>query len=428
MTTSVSRQAGRPIRRAFKLVWMPSRLVEYTYYFAFSYSILSGFLGIEIRLVAAGLTVALGGLCLLRMGSLRKEILAPIALLLACSISFILVQISMHGASVLDDTIRSFILWTLGLIIMQSLYHRPGFLHRCTIVIFMLGLVAVPFLIFRGGTEEVGRAAADIQIGGGLTNSNGLAVWFGFCVVSFGISALETKRGMVVRTLYGLAAAGSLLIVGLTVSRGALLGCAIALTVGFRRLLKRSFVPVLVLVSLAGVVLVSGLVDPIISGFEERAGEETGRFLVWPVVIERFLQSPMVGVGAERVGTYVAEVGKVYQPHNSFLHFALASGIVPLALYLAFWTMAARRLFSDVGGSEYSPFRTPLLLYAFVAFMLAGVSTEPWALLALTLGASSGISRRRERVFAASSRIRWRRIAPAVQPPSKADAIDQARS
>ena len=425
MTTSVSRQAGKPIPRAFKFVWIPPRGVEYTYYFVFSYSIIAAYLDIEIPLFAAGLTVALGGLCLRKMGSRRKEICAPIALLLACSISFILIQISMHGASVMDGTIRSFILWILGLIIMQSLCLRPGFLHRCTIVIFMVGLIAVPHLAFRGGTEEVARAAADIKIGGGMTNANGLAVWFGFCVVSFGISALETKRGIVVRMLYGLAAVGSLFIVGLTVSRGALLGCAMALTVGFRRFLKRGFVPVLLLIIFAGVLLASGLVDQIISGYEERATEETGsgRFLVWPLVIERFLASPIVGVGWSAVGTWVPEADTSIVPHNSFLYFPLSSGIVPFALYVAFWTRAARRSFSDVGGSEYSPFRTPLLLYALVAFILADISTEPWALLALTVGAGSGISHRRERVLVASSRIRRRRVAPTVQPPSKAGTI-----
>ena len=406
-------------------LWIPPRWIEYTYYFVFSYSILAPYLGIEIPLFAAGLTVALGGLCLFKMGSRRKEICAPSALLFACSISFILVQISMHSASVLDAIIRSSILWILGLIIMQSLCLRRGFLHRCTIVLSMVGLIAVPHLTFRGGTEAVARAAAEIEIGGGLTNPNGLAVWFGFCVVSFGISALETKRGMVVQMLYGLAAVGSLLIVGLTVSRGALLGCAIALTVGFRRFLKRAFVPALLLIIFAGFVLVSGLVDQFISGYEERATEETGRFLVWPVVIKRFLASPIVGVGAVNIATSIPETGQVFMPHNSFLFFALSSGIVPLALYVAFWTGAARRSFSDVEGSEYSPFRTPLLLYTLTAFLLSSISTEPWALLALTVGAGAGISHRRERLFVTHRRLRRRRIAPAVQSPSKFGMIQE---
>jgi hypothetical protein len=64
-----------------------------------------------------------------------------------------------------------------------------------------------------------------------------------------------------------------------------------------------------------------------------------------------------------------------------------------------------------------------LLLYVLVAFILADVSVEPWALLALTVGAGSGISHRRDRLLVTHSRIRRRRIAPAVQPVSKAGTI-----
>jgi O-antigen ligase len=365
----------------------------------------------------------LGGLCLNKLGARRKELCAPIALLLACAISFILVQISIHGASVMDDFIRAFILWMFGLIIMRSLCLRPGFLHRCTIVIFMLGLIVVPSLALKGGDEEVARAAAGIKIGGGLTNSNGLGVWFGFCVVSFGISCIVTRRGIVARILCGLAAVGSLVIVGLTVSRGALLGCALALTVGFRRFLKRGFVPVLVIITLGGLFLASGLLDQFISNYEERATEETGRLLMWPLIIKRFSESPIFGVGMSGVMTWVPEANKAMPPHNSFLFFALSSGIVPAAVYVAFWIRAARKSFSDVGESEYSPFRTPLLLYALVAFILADVSVEPWALLALSVGAGSGISYHRERLPVTLSRIRRRRIAPTVQPVSKAGTI-----
>jgi O-antigen ligase len=421
MTTNTPRQAGKAIPRAFKFVWTPPRWVEYTYYFTFSYSIVAASLGIEIPLFAAASTVALGGFCLNQMGSRRKEICAPIALLLACSISFILVQISIHGASVMDDYIRAFVLWIFGLIIMQSLCLRPGFLHRCTIIIFMLGLMVVPFLGF--SDQGVERAAAGIQIGGGMTNANGLAVWFGFSVVTFGISCLETRRSIVVRILYGLAAGGSLLIVGLTVSRGALIGCALALTVGFRRYLKRAFLPALLLIILGGLFLESGLFDQIISNYEARGGEETGRLLMWPLITERFLESPIAGVGMSGIMTWVPEANKSIPPHNSFLFFALSSGIVPTAVYVAFWIRAAWRSFYDVGGSEYSPFRAPLLVYALVAFILADVSMEPWALLALTVGASSGISHRRERLLVTYSRIRRRRIAPTVQLPSKTRTI-----
>jgi O-antigen ligase len=424
MTTSVPRQAGKAIPRAFKSVWVPPSWVEYMFYFTFLYSMVSGYLGIEIPLFAAGLIVALGGLCLIKLGSRRKEICAPIALLLATQFSFILVQIAVYEVSVTDDTIRSFVLLMFLLIIVQSLCLRPGFLHRCTMVMFMIGLIVVPHLGFRGGEgEEVARAAVDIKIGGSLTNANGLGTWFGFCVVIFGIAGLATRRGIVVRILYGLAAVGSLLIVGLTVSRGALIGCALALTVGFRRFLKRGFLPVLLLITLGGVALISGLFDQIISNYEQRGAEETGRFLLWPLAIEQFLESPIFGVGLSKVYIWVPEAGMLIPPHNSFLFFPLSSGIVPAVLYVAFWIRAAWRSFFDVGGSEYSPFRAPLLLYVLVAFIVGDVNVAPWAVISLVVGAGSHNSHRRERLPVTYSRIRRRRIAPTVQLPSKAGTI-----
>jgi O-antigen ligase len=424
MTTSMPRQAGKPIARKFKFVWIPPRWVEYTYYLVFSYSIVAAALGIEIPLLAAALTVALGGLCLIKLGSHRKEICAPIALLLACQFSFILVQVGVYGASVIeDDSIRMFILWMFGMIIVQSLCLRPGFLHRCTIVIFILGLMVVPYLAF--SDQGVDRAGIGIAVGGNLTHPNGLAGWFGFCAVAFGLFGLETRRGIVVPILYGLAAVGSLLIVGLTVSRSALLGCALALTVGFRRFLKRAFVPTLLLIILGGVLLASGLFDQIMSNYEERGTEETGRLLVWPLIIERFLDSPIFGVGMSRIGTWVPESSHPIPPHNSFLFFALSSGVVPFALYVAFWIRAGWRSFVDVGQSEYGPFRIPLLLYVFQVFLFGDINIAPWVLLSLAVGAGSGISHHREHFLLAYSRIRRRRIASTVQLPSKAGTIRQ---
>ena len=419
----MSQQAGKPIPRGFKFVWIPPRWVEYTYYLVFSYSIVAGALGIEVPLFAAGLTVALGGLCLIKLGSRRKEICAPIALLLACQFSFIFVQATVYGASVIeDDLIRTFILWMFAMIIVQSLCLRPGFLQRCTIVIFMLGLSVLPFLGF--SDQGVDRAGISVAVGGSLTNANGLAGWFGFCLVYFGISALETKRG-IVRILYGLAALGSLLIVGLTVSRGALIGCTLALTVAFRRFLKRAFLPALLLIILGGVLVMSGLFDSSISNYEERGMEETGRLLVWPLVIERFLESPIFGVGMSGIMTWIPDSSHPIPPHNSFLYFALSSGIVPAALYVAFWIRAAWRSFSDVRGSEYSPFRTPLLLYALGTFILGDINVAPWAVLAVAVGAGSHDSHRRERLLVTHSKIRRRRIAPTVQLPSKAKTAQQ---
>jgi O-antigen ligase len=402
-------QIGKPIPRAFNFVWMPSRWIEYAYYFAFSYSVIAGYLDVEVPLLAAGITIALATYCAFKMSSRSLKVFTPIGFLIATATSMILVQIVIHDVSPMDGQNRAFILWICGLIIVQSLSLRTGFLRRCTMIVFALGLIAVPHLGSMMASVE--RAGAMIEIGGGLRNPNGLAVWFGFCLVSFAILGIETQRATA-RILYWLAATGCLFIVGLTVSRGSMFGAALALTVAFRHVLRRGFVPLLLLVILIGVFFSTGLFDQVISKYAERGMEDTGREHLWPEAIEHISTSPMFGVGPAE------------GPHNSFLYFAVSSGVVPLALWVAFWLTAAWRSFWDAAQSEYSPFRIPFLLYGLVTFMVSDISTEVWALLVLTVGAGSRVSYFSGQ-FLMAYRTRGSRIAQPLRLSSKAETIER---
>src|SRR6266404_4462630 len=102
MNTRLLRQVGQSTRHRLKHVWVPSRNVEYVYYFTFSYSVIAAYLNVEIPLVAAALLTCLAGFCVVKMGSSRRDIYAPIALLLACQITYLLVQVVVHGVSVMS--------------------------------------------------------------------------------------------------------------------------------------------------------------------------------------------------------------------------------------------------------------------------------------------------------------------------------------
>jgi O-antigen ligase len=233
----------------------------------------------------------------------------------------------------------------------------------------------------------------DRAISGLLSNPNGLAEWFGFCAVYFAIFGLETKRGLL-RTALWLAAVGCLFIVGLTVSRGAMLATAVAIVVGFRRIFRRGFLPVLLLIILAWVTYESGLFGQSASLYAERSTEETGRFLLWPLAIERFFSSPLIpliGVGASDVATYVPLKGEDLTPHNSFIYFGLSSGVVPLAFFIAFFIRGVRRSFSNVEQLEDGPFRMPFLIFTFVSSLLGDLGfMTPYGLLALIVGIGPG--------------------------------------
>src|SRR5262249_2798018 len=142
-----------------------------------------------------------------------------------------------------------------------SLYLRRGFLHRCALVLFVIGLITLPYLTFKGSvTGGREQAAVSSMVTGAFTNSNSFGAWFGFCCLYFTIVAIEAKRAGV-RVTSSLVAIGCLYIVGLTVSRGTLVATAIGITIALRGLLKRGFVPLLVFIIVGGIMHNFGVFD-----------------------------------------------------------------------------------------------------------------------------------------------------------------------
>jgi O-antigen ligase len=240
---------------------------------------------------------------------------------------------------------------------------------------------------------SVERLALDSSVG--LNNPNDLAAWFGFCSVYFFIVSIETKRHAV-RLASWPAALGCLYVVGLTVSRGRLLAVAVAAVIALRRLLKHGFFPILLLIILSWVVYTLGLFDQIVAFYSMRGTEETGRLVVWPLALERFLSSPLVGVGGANIGTRVSIDGNPIEPHNGFLHIALASGIIPLIFFMAYWIRAAAGAFrSNTAQLPDAPFLIPLLVYAFMV-MWSGNATfmHSWIIVTLSAALTTSAPRR----------------------------------
>lgn len=340
----------------------PSRPAEYAYYFAILYGIMGTAWGLPTSGVGAGILVILAAYCTMSLGSQAKAVYRSIALPLGCALSYLVVQLTLHNESLEEGYVRSFIPWILTLVIVQSLSLRRGFLHRFALATFIIGLTFLPYLQIKTGKDPVARVGLNY----GLTNPNALAEWFGFCCVYFTIAANETKR-LGVRVAAWVVAVGCLFIVGLTVSRGVLLAVAFATVIGLRRLLKRGFLPLLILVMLAGGIYTLGLFDQAIASYTARGMEETGRLVVWPLLIERFFHSPLIGVGASSVSTFVSASSYPITPHNSFLFIALASGAIPFVLFVAYWIRAVSgAVHPSTARPADAPYRLPLLAYAFL--------------------------------------------------------------
>jgi O-antigen ligase len=361
---------------------------EYLYFALMFYGMLADAWGFSIPLLAPAGLLALAMYCLWRL--IKSGIsLEPIALPLGCAASFLIIQIIIHDGSPMDDALRVFVTWIFALIIIRSLCLRDGFFHRFAFATLALGVLFLPYLVLNYNTIQT-EPRAGLESSIGVANPNDLAAWFGFCCVYCIIVAIETRRS-IVRVAALLVAAGCLFVVGLTVTRGALVAAAIATVIASRRILKRGFLAILLLLVVGSGIFVSGVFDESIGLYNERGTEETGRLLVWPLAIERFFESPIIGVGVSKSATYVPASGAEITPHNSFLYLALSSGIIPFALFLAYWiTACGRALKSNSRQIPETPFLLPLFIYTLImCSLVAGEFFYPWAIVTLSMAMSA---------------------------------------
>ena len=121
--------------------------------------------------------------------------------------------------------------------------------------------------------------------------------------------------------------------------------------------------------------------------------------VIWPLVLDRFLNTPLTGVGIARVMTYLpSHIG--ITPHNHFLFIALVSGIIPLAFYMAYWWRAVQGAFrAYTERTVDAPFCIPLVLYAFLVGNTTNMILEPWVIVTLSIATAAGAPRRVRRII-----------------------------
>jgi len=392
-------QRGRPDGVAYTRVRIPSRKLEWGFYAAMVYSLAADVWGVSIPMFAGALTIAVAAVCIWEVRSFAKAAYAPIWLLLACGITYILVQVVVHEDSIRSESIRPFVIWLMQLFVVHTLCLRPGFSRRYPLVLLSVAALSLPYLAYNSGPVERAHVQRDLGLGGGLASVNGLGEWFGFFSIYFAICGLETERFTHRLAAWG-TTVGCLLVVGLTVSRGSMFGAALAIAIAFRSLLKRGFIPILLLITVTGVVYESGLFDRAVSGYEERAMQESGRERIWPAVINRILETPVFGVGESEVTTQLS-AATFGQPHNTFLYLALSAGVLPTALLVAFFVQSGRKSVRRTKIQKDESFRIPYLVFTFVVLMLGDLGfMAPWALLTVTVAAGSSIVYGRQRLVA----------------------------
>jgi hypothetical protein len=366
--------------------------VEYGYYFVIFYTALAAPLGLILMggIGSGFLLIPVLVLCFVALGPSVLTVLQTAWIPLACGASYLFIQLALHGESLKGMYVYQFGPWLFSLVIVQALaMHRPNFLHRFAWFTLFMGLALLPFMsLVQGGQYERATMASGV----GYANGNVLGAWFGFCVLY-----LTIKGYVETRPAYRLAAwfmaVGSLYVVTLTLSRGALIALAISLLVASRRLLKVGFLPVLLLAGLLLGLMELGVFDQAVRGYTLRAEEDTGRLRLWPLLIEKFFNSPVIGVGASYAGAVIS-TGKFLTPHNSFLLFAVASGAMPLILFCAYFFRSAMAALRANVSDQDSVFYLPLVVYSAVIASTAG-NIEfmlPWVIMSLALPVATGVS------------------------------------
>ncbi len=371
---------------------------EYAFYGLVCYSAYGAVLGLHIRFFVPALTVLLAMICLMHLGPKIPAALGPIALPLACGVSFLAIQLGWHGESLLpgidasrpEGQLRFHAVWLLGLIVMQTLSLNPGFLHRFALVSFVSGVGLLRYLKLYQYTDTIVRLGLE---GVGRDNPNHLGMWGGFCAIYFFVLGIETSR-TVVRVASWLIGVGCLYIVALTVSRGPLFAAVIAITIAFRRLLKRGFVPILLLLMIAWGFYVSGIFDQVTSFYLSRGLEESGRGLTLPLAIESILSAPLVGSGMESLLLDIPGAEQLVTPHNGIFHLAIAGGVVPAILFLAYWWRAAIGVVrARLNHLPDAPFLLPLLVFAFLEMMIIDYAfMSDWHMVVLGAASTAYVS------------------------------------
>ena len=367
----------------------PPAFLEYIWYVSFIYGMLGQVWGIVIPLVGGAILVLLAASCFLNVGGQALRVYKPVAWAFCTGALVIAIQLLFHQGTqqALTEGI-AFVEWLALLIIVQSLSLRPRFLQRFALVAFAIGLVTLPYVNLSSGAEGVVRAGAS---GTGMSNANALALWFGFCTVYFLFWGLQSQK-LIARAASWIVAVGCFYIVAITVSRGPLLAIVLACIVGFRSSLKQSFVPLLSLVLVMCLVYISGVFDEEIGYYTARGAEESGRGKLWPLALERILDSPWTGVG---MGDFRIPYGpnRYVPPHNAFLRITLEAGIVPLICflgYLARVVIGALRIMQRVPVGE-AALLPPLVAFAlFEMMVLDMVFMSPWTVVVFSLAAGAG--------------------------------------
>jgi O-antigen ligase len=382
-----------PINQQFNIVYYILELATYIYLF---YAIFAVQLGISINLLGIGILSSCAILALFLMISDYRPILILILICLTSGL-FLVIQMEVFQVAWDQGGVKALLTWVLLSVVFYAQIHRPGFLKRLGIVMLIISVLLMPSIILEKARVPGEIVRAKAVEGTSLNNANALGALLGFTALVFWLWGFRQARMVRRWGLWGISVI-IFLLMGLTVSRGALLAVLIGLVLSFRGVSLRHRISAMVMLTiLSYVVLFIPFIAQLVGDFQARALEETGRFLIWPAAWEQIVQSPWLGHGAEHE-IYLPSLGVYRSAHNPFLYLWVSSGILPVIFLAILWVCALRkanRWDPKIDKAGIDPL--PLLGYAITMSMSSNFHfVSVWAVVAVcysTIGDNVRIGR-----------------------------------
>ena len=352
-----------------------ARKLEYFFLAYLIYSLTAVPLGINIPYLAGGWLSVLAVIAFFSV-DWKKSARIPMILILVISVSFLLIQILVYQVSLSASYMWSFVMWVVLAAIIFILSGRPGFIKRLAVVMFFIGLYLRLFVITK--MDIIARQRLDS--GSGIDNSNDYAAWMGFCALVFWLWNWNSANKFQRLLLWILFAVAIFFLLG-TVSRGALLSVAAGILVGLRNIPKRRWLLVTIILGLS-FFIIQTLSNTLITNYQERLYEESGRLSRWPIAIKSFQSHPWLGYGIERVAHKGAGID--ITPHNGILFLGLASGILPTFFFIIMWGLAIFHSYKDKRSAVEDIDTLPLIFFAFLEMMQSNLYfMSVWSMVAL---------------------------------------------
>jgi len=270
----------------------------------------------------------------------------------------------------MDSYLRPFISWVLFAFVLSFLFIQKNFLKHVLVVMFLILLFLSPFFVFKG--NSINDVVQVRLYGTGIDNPNDLAAWIGFCALGFWLWSVKSKS-KIIRLVLIVCVAISLIILGVTVSRGSLIALLVGIFVSFRQVSPKRWLGLLLIMIFVGLIISQvPITKQSIFFYQERIFQETGRLLVWSVILSMIIKAPLIGYGVENISQFVQ--GKMHNitPHNGIFFLGMAAGLIPLVPFLFLWFSSIRKVLLKIQTNNYiDPF--PLLLYAFLQMIISNL-------------------------------------------------------